>query len=373
MRDDIAILQFGTSRLLQAHADLFVGEARSAGQNVGRIAVVQSTGSPRSKARIHAFRTGQPYRVQIRGIQDGKTVDRFVTTDAVATGLDAGSQWEEVRALSRTTSHFVSNVGDRAYAPSPADRLNAEVPLSFPAKLLDLLHLRFRDQQTPPVILPCELRATGNGRMLRQTLVDLARTMGHQPAFVAWLAEECIFANTLVDRIVTGDLNPVGAVTEPFALWAIKDQAGVSAPFNHPAVDVSDRYDEHVRLKLYLLNVGHLVMLQACKERGKQFEISRQALTDPFVAAELQAAYDEELLPTFALAGMGAKARRYVAITRERMLNPFLDHRLADMQVDLAAKIRERVGGFLNWSNELGAPPRQKRLLRLMAAGSVSQ
>ena len=33
------IIQFGTSRFLQAHADLFVHEARLAGQDIGPISV----------------------------------------------------------------------------------------------------------------------------------------------------------------------------------------------------------------------------------------------------------------------------------------------------------------------------------------------
>ena len=36
------ILQFGTSRFLQAHVDLFVSEARKDGQDCGPIAVVQT-------------------------------------------------------------------------------------------------------------------------------------------------------------------------------------------------------------------------------------------------------------------------------------------------------------------------------------------
>ena len=37
------IVQFGTSRFLQAHADLFVHEARAAGQAIGPITVVKTT------------------------------------------------------------------------------------------------------------------------------------------------------------------------------------------------------------------------------------------------------------------------------------------------------------------------------------------
>ncbi len=39
------IIQFGTSRFLQAHVDLFVHEARGAGQDVGPVTVIQTSGS----------------------------------------------------------------------------------------------------------------------------------------------------------------------------------------------------------------------------------------------------------------------------------------------------------------------------------------
>jgi tagaturonate reductase len=37
------IIQFGTSRFLQAHVDLFVHEARCSGQDIGPITVVKTT------------------------------------------------------------------------------------------------------------------------------------------------------------------------------------------------------------------------------------------------------------------------------------------------------------------------------------------
>ena len=39
------IVQFGTSRFLQAHVDLFVSDARAEGQEAGPITVVQTSGS----------------------------------------------------------------------------------------------------------------------------------------------------------------------------------------------------------------------------------------------------------------------------------------------------------------------------------------
>ena len=45
------ILQFGTSRFLQAHADLFVSEAAQAKQALGNITIVQTTNSAQGAAR----------------------------------------------------------------------------------------------------------------------------------------------------------------------------------------------------------------------------------------------------------------------------------------------------------------------------------
>ena len=54
------IVQLGTSRFLQAHADLFVHEAREEGQAVGPITVVQVSGSPERAGRVaRRLRTGQ--------------------------------------------------------------------------------------------------------------------------------------------------------------------------------------------------------------------------------------------------------------------------------------------------------------------------
>ena len=51
------IIQFGTSRFLQAHVDLFVHEARCSGEDIGPITVVKTTlrgGSRRAHFRLQA-------------------------------------------------------------------------------------------------------------------------------------------------------------------------------------------------------------------------------------------------------------------------------------------------------------------------------
>jgi tagaturonate reductase len=50
------IVQFGTSRFLQVHVDLFVHEARAFGQHIGPITIVQTTADVGRSPRVQAFR-----------------------------------------------------------------------------------------------------------------------------------------------------------------------------------------------------------------------------------------------------------------------------------------------------------------------------
>jgi tagaturonate reductase len=69
---EFPILQFGASRFLQAHVDLFVSEALPRGEAMGRIAVAGTTGSPESRRRIAAFAVGKPYRFSSKASATGR-------------------------------------------------------------------------------------------------------------------------------------------------------------------------------------------------------------------------------------------------------------------------------------------------------------
>lgn len=117
------VVQFGTSRFLQAHADLFIHEAREAGQAVGPVAVVQTSGSAARAGRVAAFGAPGGYPVIIRGIADGVPVERQVTVTSIDRGLSATTDWDAVTALFVEEAEIVlSNTGDTGYAIDPADR-----------------------------------------------------------------------------------------------------------------------------------------------------------------------------------------------------------------------------------------------------------
>ena len=364
------IVQFGTSRFLQAHVDLFVHQARLAGQSVGPITVVKTTADPDRAGRIAALKRGLSFPVRIRGLAAGRVIDETIAVASVDQAFDAHAEWPEVvRCFAEEADFAVSNTGDRGYELAAEDRAHdfavPKPPRGFPAKLLALLLARHRAGGRPLVFLPTEL-VSGNGRRLAATVAALAADTGQSEAFRRWLSQQVTFADTLVDRIVSAAIEPVGAIAEPYALWAIR-RGAIDAPFRHPDVHLVDDLEPVERLKLHVLNLGHTVLADAwMREVRPADESVRRILEDPRLAANLDAIYAEEVVPGFSLHGMEREAQRYVATTLERFRNPFLEHRLSDIAQNHAAKLRNRVAAFLDWARSRDPrfnAPRLKALL----------
>jgi tagaturonate reductase len=344
------ILQFGTSRFLQAHVDLFVSEAAEAGQALGGITVVQTTDNPNSSARTRALSRAQGFDVIVRGLVGGRRFEAHRVCRSVRAALDARTQWPSVREQMRTfTRVVVSNTGDSGWLVQPLDdrRLlhdGAAAPAAFPAKLLVLLHDRWHARPDADLtLLPCEL-VSRNGDQLRDIVVRLAAEWGCAPAFIDWLREHVVWANSLVDRIVSEALEPVGAVAEPYALWAIEHQPRLLLPCRHPAIVLTDDLARFERLKLFLLNLGHTLLADLWMNGTHSADMTvLQAMRHTPMRDALESAWQDEVLPVFDALEQGADARTYLAELRDRLLNPFLAHRLADIAQNHAQKKARRV------------------------------
>jgi tagaturonate reductase len=341
------ILQFGASRFLQAHVDLFVSEALPRGEAMGRIAVAGTTGSPESRRRIAAFARGKPYQVEVKGLASGAIVDESVEVVSVGAGVDAATQWDELERLFIAARCAVSNTADRGYETNPEDRPDAGPPRSFPAKLAKLLLARFSAGAEPITLFPCEL-TPANGEVLRGVVLDVLDRWQVPAQARRWVEEECVWVNSLVDRIVSEPLEPLGAVAEPYALWAIEDQSGLELPCRHPAIVVAKDLKPYERLKLFILNLGHTYLAEIWAKGSEPPGLTvREAIGDTATRAKLDALYEEEVLPVFAGIGMGDEAHAYLKTVIERFSNPFLDHRLAEIYTNHEAKKRRRFGGLI--------------------------
>ncbi len=359
---DGVVVQFGTSRFLQAHVDLFLHQARADGQQVPDIVVVQSSGAADRAGRVAAFGARGGFPVIVRGLEDGQPVDRTTMVTSVRQGLSTANDWPEIRRIFVDEARFVvSNTGDRGYDIAGPVDLAGQVPdASFPGKLAQLLYARWQAGRPALTVLPCEL-INGNGHILKGLIRDL--TAAADPEFCDWLAT-VPFADTLVDRIVSEPIDPVGAVAEPYALWAIADQPGLDLPCIHPAIQLLPSLDAPERLKLHILNLGHTVLAGLWRDEARpQAETVRDILADASVNDRLMSIYHDEVLPGFATKGMGDQAAEYVQTTMARFLNPYLDHRLSDIAGNHAEKVARRIGAFLDW-----AAPDAPRLRAIVAA-----
>lgn len=353
------ILQFGTSRFLQAHFDLFVAQAGGARS----IAVAQTTASPDSARRLAFFNTAQPYGVQVRGLRDGARIDERITVDSIGRGVDANSDWPALQALFVDEARWiVSNTGDRGYELFAEDRPDGGAPRSFPAKLTKLLLARFAAGGAPLTLFPCEL-IVGNGDKLKAIVLEIARGWSLDARFLNWVGEACLWVNSLVDRIVSEPLEPAGAVAEPYALWAVERRPGLTMPCAHASIVLTDDLKRYERLKLFILNLGHTWLAEGWAARGGESGASvRALLADAAILADLNDLYEREVLPVFAAVGLGEESRAYRDAVIERFRNPFLNHFLADIHTNHEAKKARRFGGLIALKRECGLALAQPRL-----------
>jgi tagaturonate reductase len=139
-------------------------------------------------------------------------------------------------------------------------------------------------------------------------------------------------------------------------------------PCTHPAIVLTDELGRFERLKLMLLNLGHTFLAERWLAGARpRDETVLQALADAPLRAELEAVWRDEVMPVFDALGEGREARDYLVVLRDRLLNPFLAHRLADIAQNHASKKQARIGLLLSQADKLGLPPTQARLRAAMA------
>ncbi len=337
-------------------------EAAARGQAVPPIVIVQMTDDVSRSSRLEGFNSRDGIPVVIRGLDALGTVQRTTVVRSVERGLSALRQWSEVvRVFTEQADWVVSNSGDRGSLIAPEDASQdllecRRAPKSFPAMLLALLHQRWQSGRGGITFLPCEL-VRRNADVLRALVLELAERIAAPPSFLAWLESECLWVNTLVDRIVSEAIVPVGAVAEPYAMWAIERRRGLQMPFAHPDITLTDDLEGYERLKLHILNLGHTWLAEDWHRTGGPPDATvLQWIGDARSGQALREVLVREVVPGFAVQGMGDEARSYVETILKRFGNPFLAHKLADIHVSHALKVEKRVGGFLRWVDSASRP-----------------
>ena len=87
----------------------------------------------------------------------------------------------------------------------------------------------------------------------------------------------------------------------------------------------------------------------------------------PTLRVPLEAVWADEVLPVFDAEGAGPEARAYLVELRDRLLNPFLEHRLADIAKDHAQKKLRRLAPVVERAAALQLPVAQTQLRDALA------
>ncbi len=361
--DNETVLQFGGGNFLRAFADVFIDEANRGADPVGKVVVVQSTASRRAALLNEQ---GGRYHVVTRGLVDGQQVDETQAVASISRGLVAQEEWPAVLAVATAPQLrlIISNVTEAGYGLDEADTRyldGTDAPVSFPAKLLAVLHARYQAGQLGVTVLPCELLDHNADRLLALLLEQAALWQLSEP-FLAWLQSEVYWLNTLVDRIVSGKpaahpllaTDPLLTVAEPFAQWVIEGAGRDRDLFVHPALIVVVDVERYALRKVRILNGAHSALVSKALPMG--IVTVREGVNHPEVGPWLRRVLFEEIVPTVADRVDGAA--EFAAQVLERFANPFLDHKLADIALHHKTKVQVRLlSTYHDYLAQRGTPP----------------
>lgn len=159
------------------------------------------------------------------------------------------------------------------------DVKNPRSPKTAFGAMVAALKIRRENGIGPFTGLSCD-NLQGNGNILRQTIVSLARLSDTQLA--DWIDENCTFPNSMVDCIVPatgpkeialakefGIDNSVPVSHENFRQWVIEDNFCAGRPdWNKAGATFSSNVHDYEMMKIRILNGGHQIIANAAEVMG---------------------------------------------------------------------------------------------------------
>jgi len=353
------VIQFGEGNFLRAFVDWMFHRLNEKGLFNGRVVVVQ----PIREGLVSALNEQDGlYTLILRGLKNGKAVETKEIISSVSRGINPYTDWEEfLRCAENPDIEFVvSNTTEAGIVYDPGDSMLNRPPHSYPGKLLAYLYRRFQHFAGDPgkgmVIIPCEL-IDRNGETLKQVLLQLAEAWELPREFIAWVKEANCFANTLVDRVVTG--YPRGEVEslsqklgyqdrlldtgELFHLWVIEGPAELKSrlPFTEAGLNViwTDDLSPYRIRKVRILNGAHTASVPAAFLYG--LETVGEMMAHPLLGNYTRKLIYDEIIPSIDLDT--EMLNEFAGAVLERFQNPFIKHYLLDILLNSVSKYATRV------------------------------
>lgn len=354
----IRMLQLGEGNFLRAFFDWMVDRMRVQAGYDGSVALVKTIPGPFAP---DFERQKNAYTVVVRGRSEGKVVHERFPIAVIAARYNPYEDFEGClkAAADPELRVIVSNTTEAGIVRVEGDRAEDRPAASFPGKLTQLLRARFQalggGAASALLIMPCEL-IERNGETLREHVLFHARRWYGDAAFEQWLAQDCTFVDTLVDRIVpghdpeerakvaaeTGFDDGLLAVTEPYYILAIQGREREDLlPFRKAGLNVvwTDDIAPYRLLKVRILNGGHTFLAMTGLALGVSHV--RACLEHPLLRPALERLYAAEIIPALPLPRTQGEA--YAKTILDRFDNPFMEHKLETIAFNTVSKWRARL------------------------------
>ncbi|PWJ22448.1 mannitol dehydrogenase family protein [Jannaschia seohaensis] len=275
-----------------------------------------------------------------------------------------------IRIVSMTVTEggYYLNTGTNAFDVQHPDIVhdatNPDRPRTAFGAIVAALRQR-RADGTGPFTLQCCDNLQGNGDVMRQTVVGLARLS--DPDLASWIDESCSFPNAMVDCIVpaTGDaerelvrsigVGDAAPVThENFRQWVIEDKfcAG-RPPWEEVGVTITDLVHDYETMKLRILNGGH----QLIGNPGELLSVRTisDCMSDPEIGAFFRKVASTEIVPhVHPVPGM--TPLEYVDLIDRRFSNPRIVDTTRRVAFDGSSKRASQLHGSLRDGLAAGTP-----------------
>lgn len=231
------------------------------------------------------------------------------------------------------------------------DAANPDAPRTAFGAIVAALSRRRASGAGPFTLQSCD-NLQGNGAIMRQTVVSLARLS--DPALADWIDANCSFPNSMVDCIVpaTGEKeialvrkagidDAVPVTHENFRQWVIEDDfcAG-RPPWEDVGATITDDVHDYEAMKIRILNGGH----QVISNPGEILSVATISgcMDHPLIGPLFRKVALEEVAPHVQpVPGMTAEA--YIDLIDRRFSNP----RIVDTTRRVAFDGSSRHTGFL--------------------------
>lgn len=353
----VKVMQIGDGNFLRAFAEPVIEEMNRKNLFGGSVVICQPRGNDFADILNEQ---NCVYTVIERGKSDGKIVNNVQVITSVKECINPKKDYKKFLdyAKEKSLQVVISNTTEAGICYNPNDKLQDNPPVSYPAKLTAFLYERYKffggNFSRGLLILPVEL-IEKNGDCLKEIVLKYSAQWKLPEAFAEWINEACCFANTLVDRIVTGyPQEEADALCEKFgykdncidtceafSFWASECDSKWAEIFPADKVGMnvifSDDITAYKTRKVRILNGAHIVSVLAAYLCGHNIVL--EMMNDSSFKNYIKKAFDE-IIPTINLPQK--ELNEFANAVIERFENPFIRHRLLDISLNSVSKYKAR-------------------------------